>query len=210
MDPDWAAHQLEVIRTLMERAAIYRRALAPTALALGGLGIAASAAGYALQIQGPRAFGLYWMAVALLGLAGAFVLMRRQALRDAEPFWSPPARRVVLAVLPPLFVGLVAGVVAVYPSWRDELHMWWLPGVWTVLYGCALHSASFFMPRGLRRFGLIFIGLGCALLVLVNHRSYAAGMPNLVHAHWVMGASFGVLHLIYGIYLVLTRREAAP
>jgi hypothetical protein len=204
MDPHWAGQHLEVIRTLMERAAVYRRSLGPTALAAGVLGLGAAALGVGFDLGTPRAFGIFWMAVAVLGMTGAVVLMRRQALKDREAFWSPPARRVVQALAPPLFAGLVAGLVAVYPPWREPLAVWWLPPIWMVLYGCALQAAGFFMPRGIRLFGMVFLILGCAGLVLINERSYASGMPALVQAHWLMGATFGGLHLLYGIYLTVT------
>ena len=45
MQSDWAAENLQVIRTLMERSAIYRRALGPMTTFAGGLGTAAAIAG---------------------------------------------------------------------------------------------------------------------------------------------------------------------
>jgi hypothetical protein len=207
MDPQQAARHLETIRTLMENAALYRRALAPTTLLAGAWGGVAAILGWTANLDSSRAFGLFWMTVGCLGLGGAFLVIRRQALKDHEPFWSPPTRRVAQALLPPLFVGLFAGVLAVWPSWRDPLQMWWLPGVWMVLYGCAMHAAGFFMARGIKWFGWVFILAGCALLALLTHRSYASGMPSLRHAHLLMGGAFGGLHLAYGLYLHLTERR---
>jgi hypothetical protein len=114
-------------------------------------------------------------------------------------------------MLPPLVVGGVAGVMMVLPAWREALHVWWLPPIWMILYGCALHAAGFFMPRGIRWLGWLYVLLGCLLLALVNVQGNAAGMPDLRHAHAVMGAAFGMLHLAYGIYLRLTetRNSAA-
>ena len=40
-------------------------------------------------------------------LAGSLVLVRRQALKESEPFWSPPTRRVTQAMLPPLVAGTI-------------------------------------------------------------------------------------------------------
>ncbi len=37
---------------------------------------------------------------ALAALTASLLLVRRQALKAAEPFWSPPTRRVSQAVLP--------------------------------------------------------------------------------------------------------------
>jgi hypothetical protein len=211
MDPHWAQQHLEVIRTLMERSAVYRRALAPTTLLVGAVGTAAAALGWFLPIDSGQMFGCFWLVVAVLAAGGALFVMRRQSLRDAEPFWSPPARQVVRAMLAPLLAGGVAGALMVLSPWRNPHHAWWLPPIWIILYGCALHAAGFFMPRGIRWLGWIFVLLGCSLLAAVNCQSCVANLPDLRYAHWLMGAAFGGLHLAYGIYLRITetRKPAA-
>ena len=45
MQTDWASENLQVIRTLMERSAVYRRALAPVMGLVGATGIAAGVLG---------------------------------------------------------------------------------------------------------------------------------------------------------------------
>jgi hypothetical protein len=85
--------------------------------------------------------------------------------------------------------------------------MWWLPGIWMVLYGFALHAAGFFMPRGIRLFGWGVVASGCLLFVALQFRSYGAGMPDLVAAHGLMGGMFGGAHLIYGLYLRQTQER---
>ena len=149
MEPNWAAEHLHVIRTLMERSAVYRRALAPIMLLLGILGLIAAAMGWFFRIESKIGFGWYWMAVSLIGVSGAYLMVRRQALKDAEPFWSPPTRRVTQAVLPPLFVGLTASMLLIFIWDGDPFRTRWLPPVWMVSYGCALHADGFFMPRGM-------------------------------------------------------------
>jgi len=47
MESNQAAEHLQVIRTLMERAALYRRTLAPIMLCAGTLGLLAGAGGIA-------------------------------------------------------------------------------------------------------------------------------------------------------------------
>src|SRR5207245_9204620 len=94
MESNWAAEHLQVIRTLMERSALYRRALAPIMTFNGVLGTLAAAAGVLANVDAPRTFLGYWMIVAVLAVSGSFLLVRRQALTDSETFWSPPTRRV--------------------------------------------------------------------------------------------------------------------
>src|SRR6266536_122685 len=107
MESQWAAENLQAIRTLMERSAIYRRALPPTTLLPGCIGCRASVAWWRSRVQCPRAFGLYWLGVCFLALGGAFLVVRREALKETEPFWYPPTRRVAQALLPAFFAGLV-------------------------------------------------------------------------------------------------------
>jgi hypothetical protein len=89
------------------------------------------------------------------------------------------------------------------PFWDHSRQAWWLPPVWMVFYGCALHAAGFFMPRGMKLFGWLFIVAGCALAVILSSLD---AVPPLRLAHWAMGGLFGGMHLAYGIYLYLTEK----
>lgn len=212
MDSNWAAEHLQVIRTLMERSTIYRRALAPIMVQSGVLGLVAAGVGLGLNIDSPAAFVAFWMATGLAAVAGAFLLVRRQALKDAETFWSPPTRRVAQALVPPFLFGLVLGIAALA---RDSgsapsnlpagtLERTWLPLIWVGLYGCGLHAAGFFMPRGMKLFGLAFV-LGSSAFCFSGLTSRLA--PALF-GHALMGAFFGVFHLAYGLYLYSTEPRA--
>ena len=208
MNPNWAEENLQTIRTLMERSALYRRALAPIVTFNGVLGTLAAIAGVMAGVGTPRAFLGYWMLVALLAVSGSFLLVRRQALKDAEPFWSPPTRRVAQGMLPPLAAGgalgliVLARVAADQPEIARVITMLWLPLAWVVLYGCALCAAGFFTPRGMKIFGAAFILGGCALFAL----GIPDDVPRIYCAHGIMGFFFGVLHLAYGAYLYLTEK----
>lgn len=209
MQPDWAAEHLQVIRTLMERSAVYRRALAPIMLVTGGFGVAAAVMGLVAGIESPRAFILYWLAVSVAPLITALLLARRQALRASEAFWSPPTRRVVQAALPclagALVVSIAAWSLAGANSGRQQAHALafrLLPLIWIVLYGCASHAAGFFMRRGIRLFGWMTIVGGVAAFFAI-----APVLPAALAGHAVMGLFFGVLHLAYGIYLLFTEQR---
>jgi len=90
MESNWAAEHLQTIRTLMERSAVYRRALAPIMLFAGLTGLAATGLGLCLDINSGRGFCGLWLGAAVVAATGAFLLARRQAIKDHEPFWSPP------------------------------------------------------------------------------------------------------------------------
>jgi hypothetical protein len=195
MHTDWASENLQVIRTLMERGAVYRRALAPVMGAIGLTGLAAAGLAIVLGVKSGPAFAGFWIAVAIVCLAEALWLVRRQALKDVEPFWSPPTRRVLQALLPPLFCGMVAGPALL---WFSAAGAWLLPPVWMALYGCALHSAGFFMQRGIKLFGWAFIVAGCAWVFLTPSSMSAANIS--------MGVFFGGAHAAYGLYLHFTEK----
>ncbi len=199
MESNWAAEHLQTIRTLMERSAVYRRALAPIMLFAGALGLAAAAAGLWFRLDSVRAFGVLWLGTAMIVVAGAFLIARRQAIKDDEPFWSPPTRRVGQALLPPLLAGMCLGFAFVFVGLANPIA---LTFIWLLFYGCALHAAGFFMPRGMKWFGWIYVGMACGALLFL-----AIVQPEIeISAHWLMGFFFGVLHLAYGAYLYLTEK----
>jgi len=203
MNDTWAAENLQTIRTLMERAAVYRRALAPITLTTGVVGAVAGVTGWTCGLSSTRGLISFWLAVAVLALAVGLLMVRRQAMRDAEPFWSPPTRRVAQAMLPSLFIGLVAGLVLLLADDDAEL-IWALVPLWMALYGSALLAAGFFMARSVKVVGAGFLGAGtlliCALIVAQPDLN-----ARLIHA--VMGAAFGGIHLAYGAYLYFTERK---
>lgn len=203
METDWAAENLRVIRTLMERSAVYRRALAPLMGAVGLAGVAAAIVAPFAPVRSPRAFAGYWMAVAAICLAGAFLLIRRQALNDAEPFWSPPTRRAAQALSPAFFAGFAPGLMFLCAEPRTPLAVGLLVPGWMVLYGCGVHAAGFFMPRGFKLFGWLFIAGGCVLGAAMSF----GPAPALSWMHWAMGVIFGGSHLAYGIYLYFTEKH---
>lgn len=201
-----AREHLQTIRTLMERTALYRRALAPTMLVAGALGLAAAALGYCVMPETAGGFLALWLPAASVILAAAFLLIRRQAINAAEPFWTPPTRRVALAALPAAFVGVAATWPLALLEGEIRAVALALPAAWLICYGLALHAAGFFMPRGIRWFGWGFVLAGTAagsLVFLLPHR-----LISVRHAHLLMGMSFGFGHLAYGLYLRATGRDS--
>ena len=202
METNQAAENLQVIRTLMERSAVYRRTLAPIMFCVGTLGVLASLGGIVFKVETMRLFCAWWLVTALVAVAGAFLIARRQALKDSEPFWSPPTRRVTQALVPPLAAGLLFSIVLMVFNPGQLRWLFVFPNA--MFYGCAVHAAGFFMPRGIKLFGWAIILLaGLALPVIPMFESD----PNPRLDHALMGFFFGVLHLAYGIYLYFTEQR---
>src|SRR4051794_10180323 len=103
MENNWASENLQTIRTLMERSAIYRRALAPIMSVTGSIGLIASVISRFAVIETNFAFTIFWMATSVVALVTAMLFVRRQALQESEPFWSLPTQRVWGALLPNFF-----------------------------------------------------------------------------------------------------------
>ena len=210
MEPAQAAAQLETIRTLMERASLYRRALAPITLAVGALGVAGGALALGLPLNSLRGFAGVWGGTAVAALIAAFLVARRQSLQAAEPFWTPPTRRIFHALVPALVLGgaLIVLVLARAPDPTAPNPATLLATAWVGIYGLGLNAAGFFMPRGIRWFGIGFTLVAATLILTVDF------LPRLndriAEAHWLMTITFGFGHLAYGLYLRATERSLSP
>lgn len=202
METNLASDHLHTIRTLMERSALYRRALAPVMIVSGSIGLLAAGIAPFLTINSSRSFAFFWLIVSAIAMAAAFLLVRRQALKDSESFWSPPTKRVTEALLPAFFVGFSAGAYHIFSNPQSTVGL--LALGWIIVYGCAIHAAGFFMQNRMRLFGWMFILGGCALL-------FASGiwpeLRTIQTAHHMMGGFFGALHLACGIYLYFTEKR---
>jgi hypothetical protein len=108
---------------------------------------------------------------------------------------------VTQALVPSLLVGAVLGAIFTFLLGNQSGFSWGLPVMWVLLYGCALHAAGFFTPRGIRLLGWLFILGGCALTL--SSLAVNARLPYTT-SHLIMGLFFGGLQLAYGVYLHFT------
>ena len=187
MENDWAAEHLQTIRTLMERSAVYRRALAPIMLFSGVLGIIGAVVGLCCHLDSMRQFATMWLVMAAVTVGGSFLIARRQAFKDSEPFWSPPTSLIAQALAPPLTVGMILGLIFATENAHELFYA--LIFLWAFFYGCAVHAAGFFISRGMRLFGWAYIG--------------CAGVLACCHFHWGLELN---PHCSHGLFL----RRAAP
>ena len=180
-----AEEHLRVIRSLMERATIYRAISAPAAL-IGGL--LACGAAWVLREDTKVLFWFpVWSTVLAVAILVNFYFLRREAIRRQAPFVSPGMRMAIRSMAPPLSVGLV--FTALFLSGRD-LEV--LVLVWIMVYGLALLSTSHFAPRSLVILGIVFLTTGLLMCVLLP------GSHTLVlDADGLMAVTFGGFHLIY-------------
>jgi len=195
-----AEEHLRVIRSLMERATIYRAISAPTALVAGVLSILSTAIVYLNndvklvfgRPVGPREFALIWIDVLILVLAANAFFVWREARYSGRPFISPGMKLALRAIAPSLLVPMAFTIWFFKRGYLggQELE---LVVVWVVFYGLALLSTALFAPRSLTLLGWAFLLPGIAIPVLINLLDELAGdVPTVV-----MGLAFGLYHLVY-------------
>src|SRR4026207_523695 len=107
-----AEEHLRVIRTLMERATIYRAISAPTALAGGLIALGLTSAIWAserhwaqiapevMRHVSTRDFAALWLGALAIVLALNAFFVWRQAQRDSRPFISPSMKLALRSILP--------------------------------------------------------------------------------------------------------------
>lgn len=219
MQSNWAEENLQVIRTIMERAALYRRTLAPLMLATGLIGIVAAGIGLLAPVQAPQSFIALWLAAATVAVGVSLLIVRRQAITAKEPFSTPASRRVIGALYAPLCAGafLTLPVVLLLGTGRHapaEAVLIALMCVWMGFYGSGLNAAGQYSSRGVRLLGWGFIGAGPLLATLFVGGFLVPELGSRVlwtNPHAVMGATFGGFHLVAAGYLYLTEsRQPLP
>src|SRR5580698_9860774 len=103
-----AEEHLRVIRSLMEKATIYRAVSAPTALAAGvaALVVAAPPVQHLFDTWvGINSFHVRWLLALFATLFINGLLILREARRRGDPVISPGMRAAFCALLPPMMCG---------------------------------------------------------------------------------------------------------
>lgn len=230
-DQERAAENLKVIRTLMERATVYRAISWPTALFGGVLALVLAALLYfreKLAIAGGEDAPTLmpevgWVACWLVAmvLTGVFnvVLIARKSAREGTVFLSPGLKMALRALVPPMLVGGLLGVGNALATAGTAAGT---AAIWVLCYGLALLATISFAPRSIRWLGWSFLVFGVAAYAAVwsdgGHPLPLVGVVEpmespMLEANLIMGVTFGGLHLVYGlIVMLLSRRgrDAAP
>jgi len=196
-----AEEHLRIIRSLMEKATIYRAISAPTALAGGIFAVLGSVVlwGNFRPVRSETEFAtrflITWGTVLLLTtLANTFFLWRASKLRG-EPFLSSGMRLALVAMLPGMLCGLFFTAVL---GWGTNV--FWLPPIWMMCYAVALLATKHFAPRSIMLLGWTFLLAGMASFYQLFVWGFG-GLFGVSHfasgSHLLMGVTFGLFHLIY-------------
>jgi hypothetical protein len=191
MNARQAGRNLEVIRTLMERTCQYQLLTARAGLAAGSLAGVGALTFLLLDARDPAHFGVVWGLVFLGSCLATVVGTVLRGRQRGEQVWSRPARAVLLALAPSLFVALALSVL--FFAWGQHL---WLPGIWMLCYGQGALATSTYAPSPIRWMGLTVLLLGSVTLAL----GPSAAVP-------MMGIVFGLGHMGLGTALLIAERR---
>ncbi len=199
-----AAEQLRVIRSMMERATIFRALSGEMALVGGAVSMAA--AWFSEKRQ-----GWPWAAWWLGGLAVALLFYAFQSYRTKavshRPFWGSGLRLALRGALPALISGGFLGLLFVRGG-NDVA----AACMWIVHYGLALLAIREFAPKSMVWLGWAFVTFGVCSLATVTDVIHLDGKWLMyLNSSRLMAIAFGGFHLIYGGLIVTTsQRERLP
>jgi hypothetical protein len=178
-----AMDNLRFIRETMERASSFTAVPGWGGVVMGVTALCAAAV--ASRQFSITSWIITWLLEALLAfLIGGWAASRKA--RAAEtPLLSGPGRKFALSFLPPMIVGALL-TVALYWAGLTSL----IPGMWLLLYGTAVMTGGAFSVKAVPVMGLCFMALGAVALFAPSGWSNA-----------LMAAGFGLLHIIFGIYI---------
>lgn len=212
-----AVEHLRVIRTLMERANIYRMVSAPTAL-IGGvlsLGLAiyqwkpipVAFGGYVIDDAGHHArFLAYWLGVLVITGVFNFILLYREANLKNEPVITDGLRMALRAIVPPMLTGGVLGCCLIALGHSPTLGAI----VWILCYGLALQATVSFAPRSLILLARSFLITGQALVLFFFFKDQNGFREqNTSDAALILGFTFGLYHIIYAIAVFVSKPRPA-
>ena len=209
-----AEEDLRVIRSLMERATIYRAISAPTAFLGGLLALATSITIWVVDHSratagapgfDARHFAEIWLINLAIVLAVNTFFLRREALKTGRVLLSPGARLTMRAIGPCLLIP-TATTIWFFRN-AEPIDEEIMVAVWIMFYGLCLLATALFAPRSLVFLGWAFLVSG---LIYLFWPKSLTNDPRGIFPNLAMGATFGLYHLIYAVAVWSKSRSAAP
>ena len=178
-----ATAHLAFIRDTMARASSFTAVPGWGGVAMGSTAIVTSLIA-SRQIT-PRAWFAVWMIEALVACAIGLTTMLIKSRTAGQPLGTGPGRQFAFSFAPPVAVGALLTPVFYRADLLDRL-----PGTWLLLYGAAVITGGAFSVRVIAVMGLGFMALGAAALV---------APPGWGDGFMALG--FGVLHIVFGVFI---------
>jgi hypothetical protein len=203
-----AAEQLRVIRSMMERATVFRALSGETAL-IGG----AAALGAAWVSETKT--GWIWASIWLGGLAAVMLFNVYQLVRMATArkgrVWTSGLKLALRGAAPSIIAGGFLGLLAVRSGQPNSTIL--AACFWILHYGLALLAIREFAPKSMVWLGWAFVICGVAALSaltgLIDPDTLSV-LAKLRNGSRLMAIAFGGFHLLYGAIIVTTGRHEEP
>lgn len=195
-----AAEQLRVIRSMMERATIFRALSGETALVGGGISMMVA---WFSEKRTQWVWASWWLGGLLLVLCFyGFQLYRMKAVHN-RPFWSVGLRMALRGALPSLIAGGFMALLFIRAGNNVAAACMWI-----VHYGLALLAIREFAPKSMVWLGWAFVAFGVLSLASVTQVVHVDPDWMLrINASRLMAIAFGGFHLVYGALIVTTGRR---
>ena len=177
-----AQEALAYIRQTMESASTFTALSGWGLVAVGVVGLVGAFLAWRAGV--PEKLSV-WLPAALVGVVCAGIANAAKARRLDMPLWSGSFRKVAWVMVPALAAGALLTIALVDAGAR---HL--LPGTWLALYCTGVTAGGTFSLRAVRWMGVALVVLG----------GLALWMPQ--QGIVFLAAGFGVMHILFGIYLV--------
>lgn len=180
---DRALDNLKFIRETMERSTVFTSVPGYGGILMGATAIVAA---YIANNQSSlRDWLTVWLTEAFLAFViGLFAVWQKSKIAKTS-LLSAPAKKFAMSFAPPL----ICGVAITLGLWRFGHFEVMIP-VWILLYGAAIVCGGAFSVKVVPIMGWCFIALGAIAFFI------PAGFGNSM-----MAASFGGLHIVFGIII---------
>ncbi len=200
-----AAEQLRVIRTMMERATIFRALSGEAALVGGAMSLAA---GWLSEGKAGWKWGGVWLGGLAVVLLFALWQLLRVAQVHARPLWSHGLKVALRGALPSLVAGGFVGLLFLRGGgkWAEIMAACF----WILHYGLALLAIREFAPKSMIWLGLAFMATGLIALSAATFVQSMSPLLTRLGPSGLMAATFGGFHLLYGAAIVTTTRRDGP
>ncbi len=208
MERSEAQERMQEIQRIMERATLYTL-LPGTAAIIGGvlvlIGCAVSAAMLRsldfgalvrIPVRTQWVFCIMWFGIGVLGVLEEVVLTARAARRQGVSPTARPARVAAFSLTPPILVAVVLTWKFLIPVLPRAEEVQYIVPIWMMLYGTGVYTAGLFSIRPPRLLGIAFIALGVVTLLWFQQYGVVAA-----------ALSFGLLHIVFGLYVIGKQRQ---
>jgi hypothetical protein len=208
MDIDEAQARMQEIQRIMERATLFTLLPGTPAVIGGFMVLAGCAVSYAmihslnfaailkLSFNYQAAFCVMWFAIGVVGVLLEVIMTTRAAAKQQLLPADRPMRVAAFSLTPSIVVAMVLTFKFLIPVEPKAEEIQYIVPIWMMLYGTGVYTAGLFSVRAPRILGLMFLAMGVVALLCCPEY-------GLVWA----ATSFGLLHIIFGLYILRKQRQ---